>query len=227
MSENGAISDDRLHELVTRFYTKVRRDTLIGPLFNRAIDNWPEHLEKLAGFWSSVMLTSGRYKGNPMAAHLKHAAEITPEMFERWLQLWHETTAEMFDPEAAQALAQKADRIAESLQLAIRFRPGAKPFATPSAEDKTHSYRPYKSTPIFDQDSLPDALRREHRTKPGVWGVIRVLNGTLRLHFKDGKDMIELSRETPGLIQPEETHWVEPVGPMTMRVDFHDAPPRL
>jgi tellurite resistance-related uncharacterized protein len=39
---------------------------------------------------------------------------------------------------------------------------------------------PYKTTPVFDENTLPAALRAEHRTKPGVWGVIRVLEGELR-----------------------------------------------
>jgi tellurite resistance-related uncharacterized protein len=37
--------------------------------------------------------------------------------------------------------------------------------------------KPYRSTPVFDEASLPAALRREHRTKPGAWGLIRVLEG--------------------------------------------------
>ena len=48
------------------------RRPLIGPVFNDAIADWPEHLEKLQAFWSSVMLTSGRYKGRPLPAHIRH-----------------------------------------------------------------------------------------------------------------------------------------------------------
>ncbi len=36
---------------------------------------------------------------------------------------------------------------------------------------------PYKCTPIFDETTLPPGLRRERRTKAGVWAVIRVLEG--------------------------------------------------
>lgn len=81
------MNDGDLQRLVDRFYTKVRQDELIGPLFNSAVADWNEHLEKLGAFWSSVMLTSGRYKGNPMAAHLRHASTIEPHMFDRWLDL--------------------------------------------------------------------------------------------------------------------------------------------
>jgi hemoglobin len=91
-------------------------------VFNGAIDDWPEHLEKLTAFWSSVMLTSGRYKGNPMAAHLKQREAIRPIMFERWLQLWGETARETLPEAGASGVVAKAERIAESLQLGMFFR---------------------------------------------------------------------------------------------------------
>ena len=116
------MEDDDLQRLVDRFYAKVREDGLIGPLFNRAVASWPEHLENLGAFWSSVMRTTGRYKGSPMAAHLKHVAAIEPAMFDRWLELWRETASEELAPSFAEAIIAKAERIAESLKLALWFK---------------------------------------------------------------------------------------------------------
>ena len=116
------ISEAEIQCLVHRFYAKVREDEVIGPVFNSAVADWPEHLEKLGAFWSSVMLTSGRYKGNPMAAHLRHAGSIQAHMFDRWLSLWRETAAEELGPDDAAAVAAKADRIAESLKLGLYFK---------------------------------------------------------------------------------------------------------
>jgi hemoglobin len=124
VSEAQAITEEALGRLVGRFYARVRRDPLLGPVFNGAIEDWPEHLDKLQAFWSSVMLTSGRYKGRPLPAHLKHAEAMTPERFERWLALWKETSDELFAPEAAAALQAKAGRIADSLSLGVRFAGG-------------------------------------------------------------------------------------------------------
>lgn len=118
------IDEAGLARIVAAFYARVREDAELGPIFNDAIHDWPEHLETLTAFWSSVMLTSGRYKGNPMAAHLKHKARITPALFDRWLALWKRTTDEMMAPAAAAALQAKAARIGESLQLALFFRLG-------------------------------------------------------------------------------------------------------
>ena len=122
MTAIKGIDERRLEKLVESFYARVRADDALGPIFNDAISDWPEHLEKLTAFWSSVMLTSGRYKGQPVPAHRKHGERITPELFERWLSLWNSTTAELMEPEAAAALQAKAARIAESLQLALFFK---------------------------------------------------------------------------------------------------------
>lgn len=116
------MTEIELQGLVEHFYAKVRQDEFIGPLFNAAIGDWPEHLVKLQAFWSSVMLTTGRYKGSPMGAHIRHAGSIEPAMFDRWLELWRETAAERLAPADASAIIAKAERIAESLKLALFFR---------------------------------------------------------------------------------------------------------
>lgn len=121
MTHHDFIDGPSLAALVETFYARVRADDLIGPLFNEAIGDWPHHLDKLTAFWSSVMLTSGRYKGKPVPAHLRHRDRITPPMFNRWLALWRLTTAERFAAPAAAALQAKAERIAESLGLALHF----------------------------------------------------------------------------------------------------------
>jgi len=84
---------------------------------------------------------------------------------------------------------------------------------------------PYRSTPVFDAASLPAALRAAHSTKAGVWGVIRVLEGRLRLSYADPPAEIVLDPETPGLCRPQQLHHVTPLGPMRMQVDFYDCDP--
>jgi len=84
---------------------------------------------------------------------------------------------------------------------------------------------PYKSTAVFDETTLPAALRREHRTKAGVWGVIRVLEGRVRFEVLDPPSQMILDPENPGLVRPDQPHLVEPLGPVRMRVDFYDHDP--
>jgi tellurite resistance-related uncharacterized protein len=85
----------------------------------------------------------------------------------------------------------------------------------------------YRSTPVFDEVTLPAALRADHRTKAGAWGVINVLEGQLRLTFVDPPESQVLSPGRPGLVKPGQTHFVTPLGAMRMRVDFHDSAPDM
>src|SRR4051812_31020618 len=171
-----------LPALLQRFYGRVRADAELGPVFNDAVGDWDHHLGTLADFWSSVMLTSGRYKGNPMAVHLRHAARIPSEMFGRWLAIWTETTDEMMSPAVAAVMQAKAARIAQSLDAAIHFRVSKTEEAQTEAKSEAEKpvSKPYRSTPVFDDQTLPQALRQAHTTKAGVWGVIRVLEGCVR-----------------------------------------------
>jgi len=86
---------------------------------------------------------------------------------------------------------------------------------------------PYKSTPVFDEVTLPARMQREHRTKAGAWGVIRVLEGRLRYQVLDPGSEAILEPDRPGLILPEQPHLVEPLGPVRLQVEFYDRLPVL
>ena len=118
------VSESGIESLVDEFYRKVRMDPKLAPIFERAISggDWSLHLATMRDFWSSVMLTSGRYKGNPVAKHLQLEG-MEPHLFDHWLDLFTQTCRELFDEEVAAAFAVKAQRIAESLKLALFYRP--------------------------------------------------------------------------------------------------------
>ena len=117
------ITEDTIRRLVDAFYDKVRADDELGPIFGRAIPgDWGPHLATMRDFWSSVMLTSGRYKGQPVVVHRKIVG-MELRLFERWLALFDQTCAELFDDDIAAAFSDKAHRIAESLKLAVFYRP--------------------------------------------------------------------------------------------------------
>ncbi|WP_439569974.1 group III truncated hemoglobin [Sphingopyxis sp.] len=115
------LSEQDLARVIPAFYARVRDDEILGPIFNNAIGDWPHHLDKLQAFWSSVMMASGRYKGQPMVAHLRHATDMTGDNFARWLLLWAAVTSELLGAEAADAMQLKAAKISESLQLGMQF----------------------------------------------------------------------------------------------------------
>jgi len=117
------ITEEAIHRLVDDFYDKIRTDPELGPIFLRVIPgDWDPHLATMRKFWSSVMLTSGRYKGDPVTVH-RRVAGIEMELFDRWLRLFHQTSREIFVDDLADALLEKATHIAESLKLALFYRP--------------------------------------------------------------------------------------------------------
>jgi hemoglobin len=105
--------------VVDTFYGRIRDDQLLGPIFAGTIGtHWGPHLDKMKSFWSSVLLASRAYKGNPMIAHLQ-LPRLTQDHLERWLQLWRETVAALCSEELASLLIRKAQMIGERLLHAI------------------------------------------------------------------------------------------------------------
>lgn len=84
---------------------------------------------------------------------------------------------------------------------------------------------PYKITPVFDETTLPEAIRNAHNTKAGVWGLLRVLEGEVRLVFHDPARVVPVKPDTPAPIPPEAVHHVELSGPMRMQVEFYREQP--
>ena len=107
-------TEEEVSSLVHRFYAAVRADAVLGPFFAAHVSDWDRHLPKMVDFWSSTLRRTARYRGTPMAAHAALPG-LRPELFRRWLELFHATTAAQ--PNAAlQARADDlAERIAESL----------------------------------------------------------------------------------------------------------------
>lgn len=126
----AGVTEPMIRDLVHAFYAEVRRDPLLGPIFNARVRDWPEHLDKLCAFWSSVVLMTGRYKGRPMPVHIA-IPEISRAHFERWLALFR-TTAKAVCPEpAARLFIDRAERIAESLHLGLCLHRAEGPVVAP------------------------------------------------------------------------------------------------
>jgi hemoglobin len=116
------IDEAMLDRLVRVFYTRARRDPLIGPIFEERVHDWETHFTRITAFWSSVALMSGRYHGQPMAAHLPLPVD-TPH-FDRWLEIFASTAREICPPAAAAYLIERAHRIADSLELGLAAHKG-------------------------------------------------------------------------------------------------------
>lgn len=120
--EQTGIDDAMIERLVRTFYDRVRHDALLGPIFEARIADWEPHLERMQAFWSSVVLMSGRYHGQPMEKHL--ALPVGGAEFDRWLRLFEETATAICPGPAAALFIDRAHRIAESLELGIARQRG-------------------------------------------------------------------------------------------------------
>ena len=117
------ITEATIRHLVHSFYARVRQDEALGPIFAKVVgDDWDRHLANMVDFWSSVSLGTGRYSGRPHQAH--RSLGLSPEHFERWLGLFRDTAQEAC-PEAAPFFIDRANRIAESLQIGLGIGPKA------------------------------------------------------------------------------------------------------
>lgn len=79
---------------------------------------------------------------------------------------------------------------------------------------------PYKRTAVFDETTIPEGLRADHSTKPGVWALIHVLEGRLLYHLLDARQTFEIDAGERLASPPERPHKVEPVGAMRMYIEF-------
>ncbi len=117
MNTEQKITEPQISTLVDTFYDKVRIDPEIGPIFNAIVGDWPHHLATLKDFWSTVLLTTGRYRGQPLMTHLQ--LPLDPDHFSRWLTLFAETANEVLPPPIAANVIAKSERIAENFKLGI------------------------------------------------------------------------------------------------------------
>ena len=120
MKKENRITEAEIASLVDRFYAKVREDDEIGPLFNQEVQNWDAHLALLKDFWSTVLLATGRYKGNPLITHFR--LPIEERYFGRWLALFTETASEVMTPPHVAIVANKAHLIAINIKRVLASR---------------------------------------------------------------------------------------------------------
>ena len=108
--------------LMNSFYNKVRRDEVIGYIFNDiAKVDWDHHIPIICDFWENILFQTNVYKGNPMVTHMRlHTlTPLTKSHFERWQKLFIETVDEHFEGEMAELAKQRAISIATMMQIKI------------------------------------------------------------------------------------------------------------
>lgn len=104
--------------MVNSFYSNVREDDMIGPIFNNVIgDQWPQHLEKMYTFWQTVLLSEKTYHGRPFPPHA--TLPIQAEHFERWLTIFRSTVTTLFAGEKANEALWRAEKMATMFNFKV------------------------------------------------------------------------------------------------------------
>lgn len=123
MSENIKTDIETIEDiksLVNEFYAKIKKDDLLGPIFNNIIQNrWSEHLEKMYKFWQTILLGEHTYYGSPFPPHAK--LPIEKKHFDQWLNLFKETVDKYFIGEVANKAKWQGERMAEMFQFKISY----------------------------------------------------------------------------------------------------------
>ncbi|HEY5297681.1 MAG TPA: group III truncated hemoglobin [Verrucomicrobiae bacterium] len=112
---------DGLARLLNHFYSDVRQHALIGPIFNRQIDDWPKHLEKIGSFWARLSGGPSGYSGQMPMKHLNLGIEA--RHFGAWLQLWTFNCRSHFKESEAEEMICMAQEIGRRLKSILGVEP--------------------------------------------------------------------------------------------------------
>lgn len=100
---NVKIGKPALRALVEAFYLDAREDPLLGPVFDRHIEDWEEHLGRMTDFWASLMIRDSSYSGHPLELH-RGIPELTRPMFDRWVEIFSAAAERQFGSTTASAI---------------------------------------------------------------------------------------------------------------------------
>ena len=108
-----------IKNFVDRFYTKVKEDDLLSPVFASKIaaEAWPAHLERIYDFWNAILFAETGFNGNPMQKHM--TLPIEEKHFDQWLELFRTTINELYQGPKAEEAKWRARSIAQIMNFKI------------------------------------------------------------------------------------------------------------
>ena len=113
-----------MERLTRRFYELSHADPVLGPFFEKTITDFEPHVRVVADFWSSTLLKTSRYKGNPFMAHARHPIER--EHFAIWLKLFEQAATETLPPDMVERAMGRARHMARSIEAGMFTLPQAR-----------------------------------------------------------------------------------------------------
>jgi hemoglobin len=115
------LSGKGIQQMVNSFYANARQDELLGPIFERAITDWQDHLPTMYQFWERLLFGHSDYAGNPFEKHLPLSLQAVH--FTHWLKIFIKTIDENFTGLKAEEAKRLAKNIAGSFQLRMGITP--------------------------------------------------------------------------------------------------------
>lgn len=115
MDLHDIATEEDVKHLVDSFYTVAMVDDVIGYIFTDVAKiSMETHMPIMYRFWSSMLLGTKTYEGNPMGPHiaLDKKEHFTQAHFNRWLELWIKTVHENFVGAKANEAVLRAQNIA-------------------------------------------------------------------------------------------------------------------
>lgn len=134
MEKHDITGREDLSKLITRFYARLRKDDLLGPIFNSTIQDWDHHLGHITNFWERNLFGTAQFYGNPGRKHMdvdeRQGNSIEKKHFERWLGTWYSTIDDLFVGEKAEEAKTRATTIGANFLRMIHNNRGGR-FANP------------------------------------------------------------------------------------------------
>ena len=79
----------------------------------------------------------------------------------------------------------------------------------------------YAESPVFTEATVPKKLLGVHDTKPGVWGRLVVLEGSVDYIIPGPPETRQrLEGDINGIIEPTVPHHLELNGPVSFKIEF-------
>lgn len=103
--------------LLRHFYADVRQHQVIGPIFNRQIRDWQEHLAKIGEFWARLAGGPSNFVGS--LPHKHATLGLAAEHFNAWLGLWEVNCRCYLPPAEAADMIELAHMIGHRLKTIL------------------------------------------------------------------------------------------------------------
>lgn len=106
--------------MVNTFYDNIRKDDLLGPIFNDKLqDRWAVHLEKMYGFWQTILFDVRAYSGSQFPPHKQLPVDKTH--FDRWIEIFNATIDTIFSGPITEEAKMRATNMAFMFNHKIEY----------------------------------------------------------------------------------------------------------